>query len=343
MNPVLECHLIKAWLSVSGRRATKATISDEDVDIAAIGELYYFNCVARLADSRYLMTDDTCSGSLHNYWQIDVDSKTAAPWLTSDIRASAMYVKDDLVVMVCLMSPMLVVKDNQILEAIPLRPKTVHCSKGWLITNRWSQELDGYIYVIESESNDLHKISWSDIKLRQYETSIIEKDIDDFAISRRAGMAVIRTDKSISVNCKQVPCIKHEGAAVGWNIVVRAADRWIVAGSQDCRLVMASIKGRSAVVSSIADSDSTIQAIKLVVSYRSTACLLAVTRNGRCFVVSMRHNGRLTLLHSISNIITHHTNRSLPDVVLTVAHTKHDRVFLVGGSSWMKLMTVRIK
>ena len=221
----------------------------------------------------------------------------------------------------------------------------------WYICDRWSQQLNDDIYVIDN-SDRLIRISWQDVTAHRYASlAVVDSRVEDFYVHDQ-GNAILKTTGTLVLNSvSRSVNMQAVYAGVKWSTVIKAANRWLVCGDKtDMTSAIVSLDDRGVIISSVSIRTTAvygqafIKYLKTAVVRQHQAIILAIDVDACCHLISMTASGHLHTLESMPTIRRpdiQYPNESYKQIS-SMAETDTEGQYIVAGYMWIKKLTVRL-
>ena len=327
-----------------------------DIDDVVLNNMpaeYFIQLMSYVRDSRYVMTVYDYDAGVYATYAANID--------TRDIDKIGVYgnavniVTRGGIVVVFKDGDNAVVLDKRVdAGQIDIKCKCWHAS-GDEISDRYCQQLNGDIYVVDRDAN-LWRVSWHDIKTGRYDVKcLIDDDVEDFYMHEH-GNAILKTTGIIALRGGHSIDMQDVDGDAKWSAVIRSANRWIACGDksdeneednneEDRKSTIVSFDDRGLVISSMSirttpvDGYSFIKYLKTVGVTGNQAIIVAMEHSACCHLISMTASGQLHLVDSMPSI-------RRPDdwckQIYSMTETDVEGKYIVAGYSWIKKLTVRL-
>ena len=218
------------------------------------------------------------------------------------------------------------------------------------VGDRWCQQLDDDIYVID-DKDTLTRISWHDVIARRYDIiAVVDSQVEDFCVHGH-GNAILKTTGTLVMTGGQTVDMQAVDTGVKWSTVIKAADRWLVCGDKtDMTSTIASLDDRGVVISHVSirtkavEGQACIKYLKTAIVRHHRAIILAIDVDACCHLISMTASGRLHTLDSMPSIRRPDVEYPGDDYKLITSMTETDTEgqYIVAGYMWIRKLTVRL-
>jgi hypothetical protein len=217
----------------------------------------------------------------------------------------------------------------------------------------------------------LYRIEWQDIKEGIYQKKLIKSDVKNFYVDKILGTAIVNEVGTLYLDNEVEVDLTKVNTEAEWTIVTCVAKCWIVSEDLDLdhdgHAIMASINEKGDVKSTlklkltnngyieeiVKDEEESIEggkarfagiyALRKVYVTGRRGIMMAIERDGCCHLMSVYY-GRLSVLQSIASIVPLDVVKDERyRVVMSVTATGAKGEFIVGGSNWTKLITVKYR
>ena len=343
-----EFHLIKAWMPVSKPYLKASVKSITDLKIDGISENDVLFSIAFLPEDRYLALVLNEVSDVQTISNIDLKSMSLVEGF-SPIFSISILVKDTVILTAGLYTKVQIYKEGQSIGEIDLTSRLQICKSGYTIMNRWLQQTNDSVYIIDQENN-LHHIAWPDIMNGgQINNTLIAQNIEDFFAASK-GVGMIDKDGRLQLpNGKvvEVEFILKESKPL---ILIKLSNHWIVSGDLDGQAIIASFsdtgKLSSRVTIDMTSSKSRDTAmmycLQTVVVDRRRALALAVEREGCSHLLSMTCRGRLYVVYTLPCLLNESNKSDTYKMIFSVSICSQKGQILVGGFGWLKIIKIKI-
>ena len=205
------------------------------------------------------------------------------------------------------------------------------------------------MYIIDEEEI-LYHMAWSDIMNGgQIKKTLIASQIEDFFAAAN-GLGMIGKDGKLTLPEGKVIDLETVMNKSMPSIVIKLANHWIVSGDLDGQAIIASFSdsgklcSRATIdmTSSKSRDTAMMYSLQTVVVERRSAVMLAVEREGCCHLLSMTCRGRLYVVFTLPSLLNDTNPSNTYKVVFLVTNFFQNGKTLLGGSLWLKMMSVKI-
>ena len=176
----------------------------------------------------------------------------------------------------------------------------------------------------------------------------VAKDVECFVASKKYGLAVIHLDGSLKVNGKELCNAYEDKLKLDKPEIMQVASRWIVSEDHDQKILLRVLNclgktiSRPTLESERIANNSIIPSYRIIKSSNHSAIILAINRNGICYLLSLRSRGRLSVTQATPSILPATITDSQHKTVLSLTATRTPGQYIVGGSIWIKIVHVRL-
>ena len=343
-----EFHLIKAWMPVSKPYLKASVKSITDLKISGFSDTEILFSTAILPENRYLAIVQNEISDIQIISQIDLKSKVLVQKITPDASLS-MLVKDTVILTTGFNETLHIYKDGQSIGTIALAHRQRTCKSGFTIMNRWLQQRNGSVYIIDSEDN-LYQIAWPDIMNGgQIMKTLIAPQIEDFFAATNR-LAMIGKDGNLKLSKGKVVNLESIWSKSRASIVIRLAKHWIVSGDLDGQAIILSFSGTGKLCSRVTiDMTSSksrdmamMYCLQTVVVERGRAVALAVEREGCSHLLSMTCRGLLYVVFTLPCLLDDSNKSDRYKMIFSLSTCSQKGEILVCGYGWLKMIKIKI-
>ena len=334
----------------------------KDLHFKGLPNNYFIDSMTRMQGSRYVAGVTNYPAITGEAYCVDVGTRTAENLkLNADDCIDNSFVDDQYVLLVLCIEPMIIVRDLVKIGQIEFGAKYEICKNGNQISGSYAQQSGHSVYVVDHDTC-LNRIEWQDIKDGKYVKTLVKRDVNNFYVDGRLGLATLSRHNVLSLpGGTEVDLKAKVDAKVTWTIVACIAKWWIACGDRDLltdgHAIMASVNDNGDIRSTLAVKLTSngyvnykdgrqfagIYSLQKVNVRGRRGIMLAIERDGCCHLISVVH-GRMSKLQSVASIVNVDVIKHEKDrIVTSVTATGTRGEFIAGGKGWTRLISLKLK
>ena len=332
----------------------------KDLRFKGLPDGSHTNSMTRMQGNRYLLSVATCGALISKAYGVDVDTMTAESLeLNADYGITNGFVDGEYMLLVVSNEPMAILRDQQVIGHIEFMVKIEFCKNSRSIRGRYAQHVGRSVYAVDYYAG-LYRIEWQDIKDGKYVKTLVKKNVENFYVDGRLGLATLNENHTLALPSGTVVDLKAKvDSEARWTRVTRIAKCWIACGERDLKTdgyaIMASVGNKGDIISTL-----TLKLTSNGYEYRDTkfagiftlnpafvtgrrGIMLAIERDGCCHLISVAY-GIMSKLQSIASIVNVDVIKDESErIVTSVTATGIEGKFIAGGYGWNRLISLKLK